>query len=313
MEGVVDHAMRDLLTRVGGIDRCVTEFVRVGTRPLPPRVFYRYCPELHHRGLTPNGTPVYLQLLGGDPEMMAANALIAAELGAAGIDINFGCPTKIVNRNDGGSVILKEPPRVHDIVGAVRAAVPAKTPVTVKIRLGFRDRSLLREVTQGIFEAGADELCIHARTKEDGYRPPAYWQAIADVAAGSPIPIVANGEIWSVDDYRRCVNESGCSDVMLGRGALSCPDLARQIKSDLRSTSCSPLVWTEILELLVEFSRTIEHAYKPEQVSGRLKQWLGYLRRQYTEADLLFEEVKRLRWPEEIAGVVENHRTPPRS
>ena len=100
MEGVIDHTMRDLFTRQGGVDRCVTEFVRINNSLLPPRVFYRMCPELRSGGKTPSGTPVHVQLLGGQPEPMADNAARAVELGAPGIDINFGCPAKTVNRSD---------------------------------------------------------------------------------------------------------------------------------------------------------------------------------------------------------------------
>ncbi len=289
MEGVVDHTMRDLLTRIGGISRCVTEFVRVTTHTLPKKVFYRFCPELHNNGCTTNGTPVYVQLLGGNAELMASSALVAANLGAPGIDINFGCPAKTVNRNDGGSVILKEPDRVFDIVNSIRSAVPINTPVTVKIRLGFSDRGLLREISQAIFDANANELCIHARTKEDGYKPPAYWGAIAAINDISPIPIIANGEVWNVNDYHRCVSESTCTDVMLGRGALSFPDLARQIQSN---GAASRLAWLDILDLLADFSRVTEEAYESKHVANRIKQWLSYLRREYVEADELFQLVK---------------------
>ena len=120
MEGVVDYTMRDMLTRLGGFDRCVTEFVRITEQKLPARVFYRYCPELHTGGKTPAGTPVYVQLLGGDPDYMALNARTAERVGAPGIDLNFGCPSKTVNRNDGGSTLLREPQRVHNIVRSVR-------------------------------------------------------------------------------------------------------------------------------------------------------------------------------------------------
>jgi tRNA-dihydrouridine synthase C len=306
MEGVVDHTMRELLTRIGGISRCVTEFVRVTTHTLPKKVFYRFCPELHTNGCTTNGTPVYVQLLGGNPELMASSALVAANLGAPGIDINFGCPAKTVNRNDGGSVILKEPNRVFDIVSSIRRAVPQNTPVTAKIRLGFSDRGLLREISQAIFDANASELCIHARTKEDGYKPPAYWGAIAAISEISPIPIIANGEIWNVKDYHRCVSESACTDVMLGRGALSFPDLARQIQS---SGATPRLTWLEILTLMVDFSRVTEEVYESKHVANRIKQWLSYLRREYVQADELFKQVKRLKWPEEIAASIDAHRS----
>ena len=124
MEGVVDHTMRELLSGLGGLDRCVTEFLRVSEQLLPPRVFYRICPELRSGGRTASGVPVYLQILGGDPTLVAENAARAAELGAPGIDLNFGCPAKTVNRSDGGSIILREPERVFRIVDAARRALP---------------------------------------------------------------------------------------------------------------------------------------------------------------------------------------------
>jgi len=308
MEGVVDHTMRTMLTEVGGIDRCVTEFVRVTTTRLPSRVFYRYCPELHNNGLTPSGVPVYVQLLGGNAEPMAINAMKAATLGAPGIDINFGCPAKLVNRNDGGSVLLKEPDRLYEIVNAVRQAVPANIPVTAKIRLGFNDRSLLTDICQAIFAAHASELTIHARTKEDGYKPPAYWEAITDIQAISPIPVIANGEIWNVRDYHSCIEQSGCDDVMLGRGLLTCPDLAMQIRASRSANATNDpiaaLDWLQVLDLVAQFCIVTEAMYERKYVGSRVKQWLGYLRKHYVSGADLFEQIKRLKWPEEIAEVV---------
>ena len=92
MEGLVDAPIRETLTKVGGIDRCVTEFVRVTHGMLPPRVFYKYAPELYNRSLTRVGTPVALQLLGSDPKQMGLHGARAVELGATQVDINFGCP-----------------------------------------------------------------------------------------------------------------------------------------------------------------------------------------------------------------------------
>ncbi len=305
MEGVVDHTMRAMLTEVGGIDRCVTEFLRITNHLLPRRVFYRYCPELHHGGNTASGIPVYIQLLGGQAGPLAANAHRAAELGAAGIDLNFGCPAKQVNNSDGGSVILKQPERVFTLIQQTRQAVPVDTAVTAKIRLGFHDRSLLGDICQAVFSAGANELVIHARTREDGYKPPAYWEAIADIQANSPIPIIANGEIWSRQDYQRCIEQSGCDDIMLGRGILSRPDLAKQIRSGATSAA---MPWPAISTLLEQFAVVTEQHYQRKYVGNRVKQWLAYLRRNYPEAEDLFEQVKRLHWPEEIAEAITQQR-----
>ncbi|MEO6321507.1 MAG: tRNA-dihydrouridine synthase, partial [Polaromonas sp.] len=99
IEGLLDFVLRDILTRVGGIDRCVSEFIRITDQLLPERVFTRIVPELLSGGRTLAGVPVRAQLLGSDPVCLAENAARLAELGPAGIDLNFGCPAKIVNRH----------------------------------------------------------------------------------------------------------------------------------------------------------------------------------------------------------------------
>ncbi|MGB0732614.1 MAG: tRNA dihydrouridine synthase, partial [Pontibacterium sp.] len=181
MEGLVDPIMRDMLTQIGGIDYCVTEFIRISIRVLPARSFTKLCPELNNGGCTPAGIPVHLQLLGSRPEMMAANAAKAAKLGAPSIDLNFGCPSKGVNANRGGAILLETPNEIYDVVRAVRQAVPQSTPVSAKMRLGYNDKSLVFENAAAIVEAGANFMTVHARTKAEGYRPPAHWEYIAAI------------------------------------------------------------------------------------------------------------------------------------
>lgn len=304
MEGVIDHTMRELLTSLGGVDRCVTEFVRVTGQLLPPRVFRRYCPELDSGGVTVAGVPVYLQLLGGQPDVMAENAARAAELGAPGIDLNFGCPAKTVNRSDGGAIILREPRRVHDIVSAVRAAVPREVPVTVKTRLGFEDPQLFLEIVQGVQAAGATELTVHARTRRQGYRPPAYWEEIARAREVVSLPLIANGEIWSPGDALRCLDITGCDDLMLGRGALCRPDLPRLVKAATGGQPAEPLTWVGLLPIILRFYRLQLAHYEPRYAPNPLKQWLVYLRGYYLEAAPLFEQLKRLRDPQAVLQVL---------
>lgn len=297
MEGVIDHTMRALLTSLGGVDRCVTEFVRVSDRLLPPRVFFRLCPELRTGGHTAAGVPVYVQILGGQPGVVADNAARAAELGAPGVDLNFGCPAKTVNRSDGGAVILREPDRVARIVAAVRRAVPPGTPVTVKTRLGFDDPSLFEDIVRGIGEAGASELTVHARTRRQGYRPPAYWDEIARAREWLAIPVIANGEIWSVEDAGRCRASSGCTDLMLGRGVLCRPDLPRLIRGHDRGIGLVPLDWTAARDLVLRLlDLNLEH-YDASYAPNPVKQWLVYLGHYYPQAAQLFQDIKRLRDP----------------
>ncbi len=302
MEGVLDYQLRALLTEIGGFDACVTEFVRVSGNLLPRRIFHKYCPELKNGGRTPSGQPVYLQLLGSDPTLMAENAARAAELGAPGIDLNFGCPAKTVNRHGGGAALLREPERVFAIVEAVRAAVPSETPVSAKMRLGYDDTSHTLELAQGIESAGAAWLTVHARTRAEGYRAPAHWEWLARIREVLEIPLIANGEIWSVEDARRCREVSGCEQLMIGRGALSDPWLGAAIAAD-REIDAD---WQALLTLLHRFSEMMESGYSERTASMRLKQWLGYLRRHYPEAEARYDGAKRRSDP---AGVLESLRS----
>lgn len=300
MEGVVEHHVRDILSRIGGLDGCVTEFIRVTDQKLPYKVFYKYAQELESDCKTPNGTPVRVQLLGSKPEPMALNALELVRYGAKAIDLNFGCPAKTVNSHEGGACLLRTPDRVYSIIKAVRDAVPRDIPVTAKIRLGYEDRSSYLDNARAVEAAGANELTVHARSKADGYKPPAYWSYIADIRAELKIPVVANGEIWSVADYLRCREQSNGADVMLGRGLLACPDLARQIKAHLKGEDYTPLTWNQICNMLYDYYTLTTPLYCERNCGNRVKQWLMYLSRQYPQATVFFEAIKRKTTPQEL-------------
>ena len=289
MEGVVDHIMRDLLTRQGGFDLCITEFVRIVDQKLPERVYYRLCPELYNGCKTPNGTPVRIQLLGQDPNWLAENAVVASSLGSPGVDLNFGCPAKAVNKSKGGAVLLQEPETLYKIAKAVRAAVPSDLPVTAKMRLGYEDKSLAFENAAALAEGGISELAIHARTKTEGYKPPAYWPWIHKIKQQTNLPIIANGEIWNVENAMQCQQESGCIDLMLGRGALATPNLAAWIKGQQ-----TRMAWPELLALLIEYSHYEIEGDRGLYYSNRIKQWLSFIRLQYPLADELFRQVRRI-------------------
>lgn len=300
MEGVVDALMRDMLTRIGGYDLCITEFIRVVDQKLPPRVFTRLCPELLTDGKTLAGTPVRVQLLGQDPNWLAENAVRAVELGSPGVDLNFGCPAKTVNKSRGGAVLLKETEQLYRIVKAVRDAVPTQFAVSAKIRLGYDDTSLTLDNAAAIANAGASMLTVHARTKSDGYRPPAYWPWIAKIKQHVAIPLVANGEIWQASDALLCQQQSDCTDIMLGRGALAMPNLAHSIR-----TGETAMPWPQVLELLMQYSEFEMCGDKSQYYSNRIKQWFSYLKLQYPEAAALFSQLRVLRKSSEILSTLE--------
>jgi len=288
MEGLADVHLRRLLAAQGGFDWVVSEFVRVGDRGYPDRVFYNICPELRNDGKTDCGTPIRVQLLGNDLDAMAENARRAVKLGSYGIDINFGCPSKTVNRRQGGAVMLKEPDSLYRVVNAVRGALPPEIIVSAKMRLGYDDISLMLDNAQAIEAGGATEVTVHARTRIQGYAPPAHWDELAKIKSVITIPLIANGDIWTVEDYHACVATSGTTDVMLGRGAVRCPDLARRI----RQNQMTAAQWQTVRHLLMVFWRDIRRTLPERDCAGRLKQWVNHLRKVHPGAEALWNEIR---------------------
>ena len=238
--------------------------------------------------------PVFIQLLGGDPNLLAENAHKAYELGAPGIDLNFGCPAKTVNRHDGGATLLKNPERLFNIISKIKSVLPDDAVVTSKVRLGFTDKSLCKDIAQASCSAGAAILTVHARTKLEGYKPPAHWEFIALMKDSVKLPVVANGDIWTVEDYFRCVEISGCKNIALGRPAFAKPDLALQIKAAVNKQIPTPLPYIEIVEKQFLPFGKMSFDYKDEKFAvNRSKQWSKYLGRTYPEFESLFQIIKR--------------------
>lgn len=297
MEGLTDPLMRQILTQIAAdlgrpYDWSVSEFIRVTQHVLPAHVFYKYVPELHHDAKTASGTSIHIQLLGSEAQLMAENAAHACELGAPAIDINFGCPAKTVNSHRGGSVLLDEPEVMYDIISAVRQAVPANIPVSAKIRLGYTDTSRMDDIRGAIAASGADWLTIHARTKTQGYKPPAYWDKI-QAFNSLKIPVIANGEIWNSEHAQNCMAQSGTTHLMLGRGAVTRPDLIAQVDCGLDSemSNTPTLSWQDLIAHQIRF---LQGAAKSDIVLvGRYKQWLAMLTKGYSEAKILWDSIKR--------------------
>lgn len=291
MEGVLDAPMRRLLTAIGGYDACVTEFIRVSDTALDGKALQRHCPELAHGSATVSGTPVIIQLLGSEPELIAQSAVNGISAGASAIDLNFGCPSRFVNRNHGGAALLKEPQRMGAIITAVRKSLSAEIPVSAKIRLGYENPEQAVELAEVVEEAGASFVTVHARTREDGYRHPARWEWLGRIREAIDIPLIANGDINSVEDYRQCRAISGCEDVMLGRGALMQPDLALQLRAAMSDSCYVPMQWSEIAPLLPRLMHFIPPGIRCD---ARLKQWLAMLKLRHHEAEQAFTKIRTL-------------------
>ncbi|STZ75622.1 tRNA dihydrouridine synthase [Bergeriella denitrificans] len=306
MQGLCDDVMRDLLTRIGGYDECVSEFVRITHTVHSRQTWLKHVPEIAQGNRTFAGTPCTVQLLGSDADNMAVNALEAVRFGADKIDLNFGCPAPTVNKHKGGAVLLKEPELIFHIVKTLRNRLPEHIPLTGKMRLGFEDKSRALECAAAIAEGGACGLTVHARTKVEGYEPPAHWEWVRKIRDAVAIPVTANGDVFTLQDYLDIRAVSGCDSVMLGRGAVIRPDLARQIKQYGRGEAVNEADFAEIagwIRLFFDLCLAKEAGNK--YPVARLKQWLGMMKKAYPQAQTLFERVRTLKEADEVAGVLQ--------
>lgn len=178
---------------------------------------------------------LWVQIFGGDPKSMAVGAEHAARRGAKLLDINMGCPVKKVTRNGAGSALMGDPERAAAIVAAMREAVGEAVPVTAKIRAGWDEENKNAvEVGRALEGAGCAAVAIHPRTRRQGYSGKADWSLIRDLKDSLRIPVIANGDVFSVQDADRIVAETGCDAVMVGRAALGYPWIFRELRASWR-------------------------------------------------------------------------------
>ncbi|MBI5597249.1 MAG: tRNA dihydrouridine synthase DusB [Elusimicrobia bacterium] len=189
--------------------------------------------------------PLGAQLVGCDPAVMAEAAARIEDMGFDLVDLNLGCPVpKVTGGGDGaGSALLQNPQKAGAIFEAVVRAV-RRIPVTVKMRLGYRDPSGREavEAAKRAEGAGVKAVAVHGRTREQRYSGDADYSAIGRVKAAVRIPVIGNGDVRCAADAKRLVAESGCDAVMLGRGALGNPWLYRNIANALAGSSSPDFV-----------------------------------------------------------------------
>ena len=268
MEGVGDRCFRKAMAFVGGFDEAVTDFLRVPTNAHVKSLACQYQVD----EITP--IPLAAQIMGSDPDLMAAMAKEIEKRGAPRIDLNCGCPSNTVTGRGAGSSLLKDPRFLYENAKAIVKAV--SIPVTVKMRSGFEDISLFKENLLAAQESGISYLTLHPRTKLEGYGPPANWDLIAEAKRLLKIPVVGNGDILKVEDAHRMLAHTQCDALMIGRGSVINPFIFHQIRNHFAGKNYSYSV--------EDLSRYINAylSYLPCEIHvktkiNKIKQLMGFL------------------------------------
>ncbi|WP_270943357.1 tRNA dihydrouridine synthase DusB [Romboutsia lituseburensis] len=183
--------------------------------------------------------PVAVQIFGSDPEFMGRAAEIMNEYPNEILDINMGCPAPKVIKNGDGSALMKNPKLAEEVLKAV--VKNSKKPVTLKIRKGWDDNSINAVEIAKIAEAsGISALAIHGRTREQYYSGKADWNIIAEIKNNIGIPVIGNGDVFSVEDARNMLDKTNCDAIMIGRGAQGNPWIFKRINHYMQTGEILP-------------------------------------------------------------------------
>lgn len=268
MEGLGSFPFRKAMTIIGGFDEACTEFLRVPYEGFVPGLAKKYTAD----ELTPY--PQAVQIMGSSKELMAELCTLLEKKGAPRIDLNCGCPSNTVTGRGAGSSLLKEPSLLHDIAKAMVKSV--NIPVTAKLRSGFTDTSLFKENLLAAQEAGVTFITLHPRTKMDGYTPPAKWELIAEAKTLLKIPVIGNGDILTVQDALKMLEETRCDALMIGRGAVINPWIFHEIKLHFeKKPFYKP--WKQLELFIHVFVETLSKDSLEKNKVNHLKQLVSFL------------------------------------
>ncbi len=268
MAGVTDYTFRRLIKRRGGVGLVVSEFISVEglTRHNPKSKRQMFFDEEER--------PFAIQIFGGQAPRMAMGAEMAEEVGADILDVNCGCPAPKVVKNGGGSGLLKDMPRLEEILKEIKKAITI--PLTLKLRTGYSDSTInVVDVAKMAEQCGVEHIQVHGRTREQGYKGLANWDLIKQVKEAVNIPVSGNGDITSIEYGLQCWRESGTDGILIGRGAMQNPWIFRQIQDALEGREPYQPDLTEKKAVLLEFFEMLR-AEMPEIVAlGKMKQLAG--------------------------------------
>ncbi len=254
---------------------------------------------------TPEDQPVGVQLVGCEPAVMGEAAAKVEAMGFALVDLNLGCPVPKIVSKGGGSQLLKDPDTARQIFSRVVQSV-ARIPVTVKMRLGYRDGSGAEAVhiARLAEDAGVDAIAVHGRTREQGYTGAADYDAIGRVKAAVSIPVIGNGDVVDAASALRLKAISGCDGIMLGRGALGNPWVYRELSAALAQSPAPPPPSLQERKATLLRHMELVCRYHPRPV-GPLHRIIGWYFKEVPGVKLFRDAITRAQTLEQMRALID--------
>lgn len=270
MQDVTDWAFWKLIAGYSGPDLYFTEYFRVTKGYRLNRSVLRSIVE------NPTGRPAIAQMIGNDVEWMVKCAQQLERHPVAGVDINLGCPAPVVYRKCAGGGLLREPERIHELLGALRAGI--RGAFTVKTRIGFSDPEEFHRLLDVFSSHRIDLLTVHCRTVSEKYGPHVHLEKIALAVARMSCPVLANGNVDSVAGARRVIETTGAHGLMIGRGAIRNPWLFQQIRDDWEGKEITYPVGRDVLAYIEALYESSCSAHVPENAQvSKMKKYMNFL------------------------------------
>lgn len=268
MAGVTDYTFRRLIKRRGGVGLVVSEFISVEglTRGNPK--------SKRQMRFDEEERPYAVQIFGGQTPRMAMGAEMAQEVGADILDVNCGCPAPKVVRNGGGSGLLKDLPRLEEILREIKKTITI--PLTLKLRTGYSDASInVVDVAKMAEQCGVEHIQVHGRTREQGYKGLANWDLIKAVKEAVKIPVSGNGDITTIEYGLKRWRETGTDGILIGRGAMQNPWIFRQFQDVIEGREPYQPDLQEKKAVLLEFFSMCREEMPEIVALGKMKQLAG--------------------------------------
>jgi tRNA-dihydrouridine synthase B len=300
MQDVTDLAFMSVISHYGPPDYFFTEFFRVHAQSHPEAHILRSIDE------NATGRPVFAQLIGEDLNHLARTVAELQRHKIAGIDLNLGCPAPKVYKKNVGGGLLREPGRIDEILGALRAAVPGL--LTVKMRIGFDDTANLDRILDLVNAHRVDLLTVHGRTVKEMYRSEVHYDVIARAVARARCPVLANGNVTSAARASAVLGETGAAGVMIGRHAIRNPWIFRQCREQFAGRPVTPVTLADVREYIGRLYRaTTIPGLAAKLHVNKMKKYLNFVGQGVDPAGAFLHDMRRAESEAALFAVCDRH------